>query len=523
MSRYEILPARAAGGRRILTGAEMQAADRLAIDGLGLPAAALMESAGRHVAIEAAKMAPAGRAIAVVCGRGNNGGDGLVAARLLSDWGRTVEVILCGEPSRTSDETRIQLRIADALGLAIREVTDVDDVAQLPGPASYGLIVDALLGTGVKGAVRGLAAEAIAWMIGHEAPILAVDVPSGVCSDTGQVLGVAVRADATVTFAASKLGHWLFPGAGHVGRLVVVDIGIPDITLAAQGPERLIMGRHTLSPAFARRPQDSHKGTFGHVYVLAGSPGKTGAARMAGDAAMRAGAGLVTLGTGREAFRLIAGELHELMAEIAYEPGEVVVSAAERLAHRMGACQAAAIGPGLPPEPALGDILAALLPRLEPPAVVDAEALNLLARRREVFEAGGPRILTPHPGEAGRLLGKTTAEIQADRVGAALTLADETGAVVVLKGAHTLVADPDGRLQVCPDGNAGMASAGMGDVLTGIIAALLARGLSPFDAATAGVVWHAQAADCAAERSTESALSARDVIAALPEVERKRC
>ncbi len=521
MTRHRIEPAGRAGGRLVLTGAEMRAADRKMIETIGLPGCALMETAGRHVAVAAAALCPPGRPIVVVCGRGNNGGDGLVAARHLADWGFTVEIVFCGEPSRATDDARAQLRVVEALALPLRVVTDADDFPHLPVPGHYGLVVDALLGTGLQGSVTGLMAEAVAWINGHGASVLAVDIPSGICSETGQVLGAAVRADATVTFAASKLGHWLFPGAAHTGALSIVDIGIPERLLTSGTPRRLL-GDADLSPAFRPRARDGHKGTYGHVYVLAGSPGKTGAARMASDAALRAGAGLVTLGTTREAFRALGGELYETMSEVAIEPGEIAVSAAERLSHRLNRFQAVVIGPGLPAEAEIGDLLAQLLPRLDVPVVVDAEALNQLVWRKECFESAAPRVLTPHPGEAARLLGRTTAEVQADRVGAATALADDTGAVVILKAAHTLVAGPGG-LGICPEGNPGMGTGGMGDVLSGMIGALLARGLDAETAARAGVLWHARAGDTAAARLTETTLLARDVLAELTTVERRSC
>lgn len=522
MSSFRMDPPRA-GGRRVMTSAEMRSADAFTISTLDVPGRALMEVAGRALAREVASRIPVGRPIGVVCGRGNNGGDGLVAARLLADWGYTVEVVVCGALEGCTVDTRDNAAAAAHVVVALRIVTDADDFARLPAPGHYAALIDALLGTGLTGSVTGLAAEAIAWMNGHGVPIISADIPSGICGDTGQVLGAAVRAVATVTFGASKLGHWLFPGADHTGELVVADVGIPERALQGHGPERRLLGDADLLPAFVRRARDGHKGTFGHVYVLAGSPGRTGAARMACDAALRAGAGLVTLGTTREAFRMLAGALYEAMSEVAIEPGEVAVSAAERLSHRLNLCQAVVIGPGLPPEGEIGDLLAHLLPRLDVPVIVDAEALNQLAWRKECFESNAPRVLTPHPGEAARLLGRTPAQIQADRVGAAVTLAEETNAVVVLKGAHTLVAAPDGTLSICPDGNPGMGSPGMGDVLAGLTGALLGRGMGALAAARAAVTWHARAGDLAAMHRSETNLLARDVLDSLVDVEKKTC
>lgn len=522
MTSYRIEPPGRASGGWVLTSREMRAADQAMIAGMGLPGLALMENAGRHVALSVAAKCPAGRSVAILCGRGNNGGDGLVAARHLADWGFSVDVFFCGVPAQATDDTRTNLRVLEALGMGLRVVTEPEEIPNLPVPGHYGLVVDALVGTGLKGSLVGLMAEAVAWINGHRAVVVAVDIPSGICGDTGQVLGTAVRADATVTFASSKLGHWLFPGAALAGELSIVDIGLPG-RLLATGPKRHLLADADLRRAFAPRPGDGHKGTFGHVYVLAGAPGRTGAARMACDAALRAGAGLVTLGTTREAYRMLGGELYEVMSEVAIEPGEVPVSASERLSLRLNRCQAAVVGPGLPPDSETGDLLAQLLPRLAVPVVVDAEALTQLAWRKECLESTSPRVLTPHPGEAGRLLGRSTAQVQSDRVDAAMTLADETGAVVVLKGAHTLIASPDGDLAICPDGNPGMGSAGMGDLLAGLIGALLGRGLPAWDAACAGVLWHARAGDRAAERLTETTLVARDVLAELTTVEKRAC
>jgi NAD(P)H-hydrate epimerase len=461
-------------------------------------------------------MAPPGARVAIVCGRGNNGGDGLVAARHLADWGRRVEVVLTAPPESMSGDAALQLAAVRALDLPIHPATDEAAFEYLPAPGSFAVVVDALLGTGLKGEVRGLAVEAIAWMNGQGVPVLAVDTPSGLCGDTGRVLGAAVRATRTVTLAASKLGHWLHPGPDHVGELVVADIGIPEASLAGRGPERRVLDDADLAPVCAPRPENAHKGTFGHVYVLAGSVGRTGAARMVADAAMRAGAGLVTIGTTPEALTQIGAQVYEVMTEVGF--GDV-----EQLAARLASRDALVVGPGMPVDAAHRALLLDLLPRLDVPAVIDADALNHASSAPEVLRRGGPKVLTPHPGEAARLLGATTQDVQADRAGAATRLARLTGAVVVLKGAHTLVARPDGGLALCPDGNPGMASAGMGDVLAGIIGALLARGLSPEAAAAAGVLWHARAGDVAAERGTPTTLIARDVIAALAEAEKRTC
>ena len=505
--------------RRVLLGGEMQLADRYAIDDPGYSEVALMENAGRHVAEAAQQLVPDGR-VCVVCGRGNNGGDGFVVARHLAGYGREVEVILCASPDRLVGDALTNFEVLRALDVPVLRAEDPGRFATLAVPGHYALVVDALLGTGVRGTVRGVAREAIAWMGGQGAAILAVDVPSGLCADTGAPLGAAVEATLTVTFAASKLGHWLYPGPAYVGRLQVVDIGMPGSAIEKHGLDRRVLTSFDLAPAFTPRPAEAHKGTLGHLYVLGGSVGRTGAARMTVDAALRAGVGLVTLGTEEAALPLVAGMLYEAMSEVALTDGESPVSTAERLARSLGERSAAVLGPGMPTSARAGQVLAELVPRLQIPVLLDADALNHLSSRPESWKGGGAKVITPHPGEAARLLGVSSRDVQGDRVATVEGLALKTGAVTVLKGAHTLVASPRGELAICPDGNPGMATGGMGDVLSGVVGALLARGLDPFVAACAGVLWHARAGDLVAERSTQNALVAGDVVDGLAAVER---
>ena len=519
MSQVQILPAGRPSARLILTAEEMRQVDRNAISVLGIPTASLMESAGRAVAecvlrVVGSQRSPVPR-IGLVCGRGNNGGDGFVAARLLSDWGLDVEVILCAGSATLGPDAALQLSICRAMSIIVRVVDDPMGFSDLPAPSTYAVIVDALLGTGSSGAPRGAIAEAIAYMNGHRCPIVSVDLPSGVDGNTGAVPGDAVWAQSTVALGASKVGHWNYPGAARRGQLIVADIGLPMAAFDDDTPRRRLLSPEAWQGALSPRSRDGHKGTFGHVYVLAGSSGKTGAARLACEAALRAGAGLVTLGTTREAFASVSGLLYEVMSESVLHPGEAAVSAAERLVVRIEHCSACVLGPGLPTDHELSEILGLAVPRISVPMVIDAEALNALARRPAAFESSTPKVLTPHPGEAARLLGCSTAEVQADRFKAARILADNLGAVVVLKGAYSLIADPDGQMALCAEGNPGMGTAGMGDVLAGMIGALLARGLPPFEAATTGVAWHARAGDRAAAELGETAMIASDILTRL--------
>lgn len=519
MRSLRYLPADAQALRAVLSPAEMQATDRRAIEQIGVPGVALMESAGRLTAERVMAHGWSGDRVAILMGGGNNGGDGAVIGRYLAGWGCAVTLYLCAERDRIAGDAAVNLAACEVMGLP---VTAVEGAGGLPPHHEVDLVVDALLGTGLKGDPRGAAAEAIRWANAWRQAggqrgarprvIVAVDIPSGVCGETGRAGAPSVTADETVTFAASKHGHWLYPGAGQVGALTVVDIGIPHAAM----PPRLdrILGWADLAPAFAPRARDSHKGTFGHVAILGGGPGRTGAARMSTDAALRAGAGRVTL--------LTDPRVADGLAAQAYE-GMVCPGWGEAGAHPLlDEADAVVVGPGLADDHGLA--LPSLLAGLSAPAVVDATGLMAFVDDPGALRAGGPRIITPHPGEAARLLGCRTDEIQGDRRGALVALMERTGAVVVLKGAFTLIghwAEGAPHTAVCPAGNPGLATGGSGDVLAGVIGALLARGLDGPTAAAAGVLWHGRAGDAAAEERTEGSMLPRDVIQSLFTVERQ--
>ena len=497
---YRIEPPSRMAGRRILTAAQMRAADACAIEQLGIPGVALMENAGRHVAqaVDALlrRDGKGGGRVAILIGAGNNGGDGSVAARHLAAWGYQPTLYLACDPCKPEGDARIMLDAARAAGVPI------DSIASLPDRPR--IVVDGLLGTGVKGSVRAEVAQAIAWINDCGAPVIAIDIPSGLCADTGRTLGLAVWATETVTFVASAPGHWLYPGAAHVGLLRIVDIGMPPVALDAQAD---ILTDADLAPAFAPRRATTHKGSAGSVFAWAGSVGRTGAARMTLDAAMRAGAGTTTLAADASALALLAPALCEAM--YLRLP---MLKRAEWIAEQANQRSAAIIGPGMASGAETGIDVRTALAQITVPVVLDADGLNHYAGQPDTITAA---VITPHPGEAARLLDCTTAEVQADRFGAVRQLAESSKSVTVLKGAHTLVALPNGAVGVCPAGNPGMATAGMGDVLAGIIGALLARGLDPWAAARAGVLWHARAGDAVAAKIGPLALTARDVVAQL--------
>jgi NAD(P)H-hydrate epimerase len=488
----------------------MRAIDRAAIDDFGIPALTLMDRAGRGVADAAAELAgPRGRFV-VVCGGGNNAGDGYVAARLLRAAGRDARVMALVPAHILSPDARAVREQAERAGVPI------DDGVLAPLAAGVGdVVVDAIFGTGLRRPPEGLFAGAIAAIevarIGG-ARVLAVDVPSGLSADTGRPLGPCVRADRTVTFAFLKRGLAIHPGVALAGVISVVDIGIPP-----QAARRVPVGCELLVEAEARvlvppRAPDAHKGDAGRLLVLAGSPGKSGAAHLALLGALRGGAGLVTLAARPEVLPLALVGRPEAMSLTLPGDGPLGKGDVAALVAAAREVDALAIGPGLPRGPETADALRTLLAKAGKPAIVDADGLNALADDpSKLAGLGVPLLLTPHPGEMARLCGTSIAEVQADRIGVAIAKAREWKATVLLKGARTVVADPEGPPAIIPTGNPGMATGGSGDVLTGLCGALLAGGLPPESAGRVGAWVHGRAGDLAAVRQGERGLVAGDV------------
>jgi hydroxyethylthiazole kinase-like uncharacterized protein yjeF len=488
---------KSAWGRRLvkplLRSEEVRVADATAA-ARGITVARLMEAAGRAVALWCRRLAGGtyGRRVVVLAGRGNNAGDGFVAARYLAQWGALAEVWLLAPPEGLRGEPRENLEKLAEVGVPLRRYAPEPFRAAL---ARADLAVDAVFGTGLKGPPAGEVAEAISLLNSSGTRVVAVDVPSGVDADTGAVPGAAVQATLTVSLACLKPGLVIYPGAAYAGRVEVEDIGIPqdllvsDLALVEEDDVRRVVG--------TRRPE-MHKGEAGRVLVVAGSPGFTGAAAMTSEAALRTGAGLVTLAVAESLNPVLEVKLTEAMTwPLPDRQGRLGPEALAEILPRVGEFDVLALGPGLGRWEGTKELVLGLLEKAPLPAVVDADALNLLA------EAGGaryrpwPTVYTPHPGEFSRLVGRPVPEVQADRVGWARRAAAAWGGVVVLKGARTVVAAPDGRAAVNPTGNPGMASGGTGDVLTGAIAALLARGIGPFEAAWAGAYLHGLAGDLA--------------------------
>jgi len=505
---------------KLVTAETMRALDRHTIEEIGVPGVVLMEAAGRAVAERTAEWMEetgSGRVL-ILCGPGNNGGDGFVAARHLADLGYPVTVALFAPASRIRGDALVHFRAMTRFPVRVVEVADgpiEEDLFEQVSPD--GVIVDALFGTGLERPVEGRYAAAIERANASPCARIAVDIPSGVCSDTGRILGCAFRADVTVTFGAAKIGHFAYPGAGFCGEVEVVSIGIPRGAIE-QAPGATLLCPSDVADAFPPRPRDSFKNRYGHLLVVGGLTGKGGAALLAASAAIRGGAGLVTVLTDRLAQAHLEGRIPDVMVEGPIEissDGRVRLLAAVRTAILAGKT-ALAVGPGLSERPGCDRLLAGLMDS-GLPMVLDADALNLLARRASrALEPAGRLILTPHPGEAGRLLRIPTSEVQAARVPAARRLAEQTGQVIVLKGAGTVIAAPDGRLALNPTGGPALATAGTGDVLTGLMGALLARGLDPWDAACAAVFVHGWAGDLAARDLGEHSVGASDVVLRIP-------
>jgi len=504
---------------KVLTAAQMREVDRRTMEA-GIAGIVLMENAGHRV-IEAMerRFGPlAGHRIAVLCGNGNNGGDGLVIARQLLTRirPRSLHVLLLADPGGLSGDAAANYRMFTAAGGSV-----VNDVS--PDMRDSTLLVDALLGTGLGGPARGRALDLIR-VINTGFPlarVAAVDLPSGMQSDSGTQNGEVARADLTVTFTAPKRCHVLSPSCYHIGELVVARIGsAPElfesddsIWLAQSAPE-------LFAHLFAPRAPDSNKGMYGHVLVVAGARGKTGAAGMAGLAALKAGAGLSTVASAESAIGAIAGYAPEIMTEPLPELASGCLSAQAiddgSLDHVTAHKNAIACGPGLGTHPETVKLVAHLAGSARVPVVFDADALNGLAGGGFGAEAG-PRVLTPHPGEMARLTGGTVAEVQADRVNTARAFAQQQGVWLVLKGNRSLIAAPDGRVFVNPTGSPAMATGGTGDVLTGLIAGFIAQTPGDLASAVLAAVWlHGRSGELAAQALGEKCVTATDLFTYLP-------
>jgi NAD(P)H-hydrate epimerase len=503
---------------RVLNAAQMREADARTIQEIGIPSIVLMENAGRQVvaALEAHYGDLKSRHVAILCGRGSNGGDGFVVARTLYQRGVNVSVFVLGSIADVRGDARMNLEILGRLGLTTVEIGDEQAwELHFSEIAESDLIVDAMFGTGLKAPLTGMLETVVADVNGSGIPVLSVDLPSGISADTPELIGDCIQATITVTLGAPKPPLVLPPGEGRAGNVVIADIGIPSEVLdSVDGPRLELLTREDMRELVPPREFESHKGDFGHVLVIAGSMGKTGAAHLTALGALRSGAGLVTVATPKSCLPIVAAMAPEYMtlpldedAQGHLEPTAVEqVLAIER--------DVIAIGPGLGTGDAVAAFVRALVERTSVPLVVDADALNVLAGHPDSLNAGdGGRdlIITPHPGEMGRLAGLSTIDVQANRIDVARNFATSHRVYVILKGHRTLIATPDGKVFINPTGNPGMATGGTGDLLAGMIAAWLGQLLDTEAACKLAVFLHGFAGDLAEADEGEQAMTASDI------------
>ncbi|WP_457756361.1 NAD(P)H-hydrate dehydratase [Thermodesulfatator indicus] len=500
---------------------EMQALDRYTIEEFGVPGLVLMENAGRGTAeliLEYFRPSLSQGAL-IICGPGNNGGDGFVIARHLAQKGFPVKVFCLAPFEKFKGDALVNLQIIKKMEIPLFLVNNDISVLKQEIKAS-GLIVDAIFGTGLEREVKGHFAAAIEAINQSEKPVVAVDIPSGLSADLGRPLGIAVKASLTATMALPKVGQVIYPGRHYVGELKIVDISMPKRVIAELAPPRFLLNESWAANHLKPRGPDSHKGTYGHVAVLAGSSGKTGAAILTCLGALRGGAGLVTLICPKSLNHIFETTLTEAMTFPLEEETDIQSLSYQAFDKIISFCRdkkAVAIGPGFGIHRETFELVHRLVAHLDIPAVIDADAITALAG--EVFHlrrAQAPRILTPHPGELARLLDISKEKIQENRLEIARLAAKETESIVVLKGAATVVASPDGREAVNYSGNPGLATGGTGDVLTGLITALLAQGYEPFMAASLGVYLHGLSADILAKRKGPFGFVAKEVAETLP-------
>jgi NAD(P)H-hydrate epimerase len=507
---------------RIVTAAEMREIDRATSQRFGVPSLTLMENAGSAVAEFVVARYPSAERVGVICGKGNNGGDGFVAARKLKAAGREVRVVLLAGPAELrGDAAEMFARLPVAPVIA----RNGDELEQEKARAVFEseVLLDAILGTGFKPPVSGLYAEAIRLLNASPAHVVAVDIPSGADADVmGEQTGAVARADAVGTFTAPRPAH-IF-GRLTDGSTLIAPIGSPDEAIVSSLQLNLITPRE-IAPLVGPRPLAANKGNFGHVLVIGGAVGKAGSVAMAGMAALRSGAGLSTVATPKSVLATVAGFHPEVMTEPLDETdsGTISTRASERMDALIKSMTVLAVGPGISRNPETSDFVRSLVVKCKTPLVLDADGLNAFeGRAAELNGKGRILVITPHPGEMARLTGSTVAAVQRDRINVARTFAREHELIVVLKGHRTLIAQPDGTVWVNTTGNPGMATGGTGDILTGMVAGLIAQNREHIvEAVMAAVHLHGLAGDVARESMGEHSLVATDLVGALPEAFRR--
>lgn len=507
---------------KVLTSTQMKNIDRTAIDEIGIAGPILMENAGLQIlkAIKAKFPEIEKEKIVIVAGRGNNGGDGLVVARHLFNQGNDPCVLLLASKGEVKGDAALNLRIAEKIGIKIYEIPSLKEWdIHKEKIFQSSLLLDAIFGTGLTKPAQGLYAAAIDDINRAEAFKVAVDIPSGISSDRFQITGPCVKADLTVTLAAPKIAHIFPPAEEFVGELVVADISIPPSLFDDDRLKLELVEKRTLLPYFKRRRKNAHKGTYGHLFVVSGSLGKTGAAVMAGKAALKMGAGLVTVGTPESCLPIVARAMVELMTEPLPETPNKTISfeALDKVLTLLEGKDALLIGPGISTHQSTSEFVLSLIPKINIPAVFDADALNIMASKPEVLKSlTSPAVLTPHPGEFARLLNISTQEVVEKKLELAPQFSEKYGVYLMLKSYKTLISSPEGRVYINPTGNPGLATAGSGDVLSGMIGSMIIQERNVLDAILAAIYIHGLSGDIGAKRLGEKPLTAGNIITYLP-------
>jgi len=507
-----------------VTPDEMKMIDKTAINQFGIPGIVLMENAALGVVREVAGILgeiPGKKAI-VLAGKGNNGGDAFAVARHLFNMGAHVDVYALAKLDDIKGDAKINLDILLKMGIEVNEVLESQHIDGIEERLKFSdIVVDGLLGTGLKGEVTGVMTGVIDAVNRSCVPVVAVDIPSGVDGETGKVSTACIKARTTVTFAFPKIGQLVHPGCEYVGKLEIVDIGIPKAAVRENEIKKYLIDSGLVSKLIPKREPNSNKGTYGKVLVVAGSRGMTGAACLTGSAALRAGAGLVYMAAPLSLLPIYACSLVEALT-IPLEDGNkgyITGESIHKILMQLEKVDVAAVGPGLSTEDDIKEVVHSIVKNSKVPIVLDADGINVLAEDLSVLkELKTQMVITPHPGEMARLLGATVKEVQEDRINIARSFSKEYGVITVLKGSRTIIASPEGEIYINTTGNAGMATGGSGDVLTGIIASFIGQGLKPLDAAVVGVYLHGTCGDNVARRKGEHGLIAGDLVREIPKV-----
>jgi NAD(P)H-hydrate epimerase len=509
---------------KVATAELMRKLDQKAISEFGLPGMVLMENAARGVVGALWRAFPdlATSRVAILAGRGNNGGDGLAVARYLLNRGLSCRVFLLAPPEEIKGDAGANLEILKKMGVVVREILNLREwEEQKPLLDEADILLDGIFGTGLRGPVEGFFREIIQSVNALNKPVVAIDIPSGVDADSGQVLGACIRARMTVTFGLVKRGLLVHPGAGAAGKVVLVDISLPRAALEGEEIRDHLLEGAEFAPLLPPRNPEAHKGQFGHLLILAGSPGKTGAAALASQAALRVGTGLITLGVPESLNPILEEKVTEVMTEPLPETRErtLGLSAQQKIFELCARKTALALGPGLSLGSETARLVLQIVRKTSLPAVVDADGLSAIAGKAEPLRKKQKNlVLTPHPGEMARLAGLSVEEVQKDRIEVARDFAGRNEVVLVLKGSRTVIAGPGGEVFINPTGNPGMASGGTGDVLTGMIGGFLAQGFPPLEAAKLGVYLHGLTGDYAAFLKGERGIAAMDLAELAPPV-----